>query len=142
MSSDVRDLRHRFHVNGRAYVVDICGCDDHSACRAGCSGHGTSWHSRRRVGASLPISRWRGRWSQQGARKLSVLMTSGPRISGMNDVNSTRRQSSRLLSSYSSSWVDAGAFRIDLSTVITIVAGPRKDLPKLHEDQRVTPISP
>ena len=24
-----RDLRHRFHVNRRAYVVDICGCDDH-----------------------------------------------------------------------------------------------------------------
>ena len=36
---------------------------------------------------------------------------------------------------------DVGAFRIDLGTLITIVAGPRKDLPKLLDDRRMTPKS-
>jgi hypothetical protein len=33
----------------------------------------------------------------------------------------------------------AGAFRIDIDPAITIVAGPKEDLPKLLEDRPMTP---
>jgi hypothetical protein len=33
----------------------------------------------------------------------------------------------------------AGAFRIDIDKMLTIVAGPKEDLPKLLEERKMTP---
>ena len=27
----IRGLQHRFHVDGRGYIVEVCGCGDHPA---------------------------------------------------------------------------------------------------------------